>query len=125
MTRRATFDADVTAEWQRRCVAFRHSQQWLWWIFWLLVGIAPTPLLLGLVPAIPYALVAPVLLLAVALLLRFRYLANVQCPHCARTPVPQIGRLPLWDIDCCPHCDYWLLNPRHGAMSPNQRLERP
>jgi hypothetical protein len=114
MIARATFDAAVVAEWKRRRTAFAYSQRWVWWMFWPVVALAPIPLLLKVVPLEPYVFVAPFLLAFVGLHLRFRHLHILLCPHCSNPPSSKYGRQPIWEVDCCPTCNYWLLNPRRG-----------
>jgi hypothetical protein len=112
---RATFDPAVVSEWTRRRVTFRHKSRWLWWILTVLLILATLPVVAGIIPTTPWLSAEAFCGVAFALVLRFRYLAVLKCPHCGRRPVRPGQRLPLWDVDCCPHCYYWLINPRRGG----------
>jgi hypothetical protein len=113
MIPRATYDEGVVAEWQRRRSAFRRSSRRVWWPFWLAVLLAPLPFILGVVDIKPAAFVVAGILLFVGLHLRYRHLGILACPHCGKPPSPDRSRqMVLREIDCCPHCSYWLIDLR-------------
>jgi hypothetical protein len=114
---RAIFDSNVVAEWSRRREEFRHSNRWAWWALWIAVLLSPFPLLLGWVGFVPYAFVGAFLFLFFGLHLRFRHMHILACPHCGKAPVPRFQRLPLYEVDCCPHCNYWLIALRKGSVN--------
>jgi hypothetical protein len=116
MIEQATLDPEVVAEWQRRRNAFRLSSHWVWWPFWLAVLLAPLPFFLGIIDVRPGGLVVAFVLLFVGLYLRYRHLGILACPHCGKSPAPdRFGQMTLREIDCCPHCSYWLINIRGGS----------
>jgi hypothetical protein len=116
MIKRATYDADVVIEWQRRRRAFRRSSHWVWWPFWIAVLLAPLPFIFGVIDVKPGAYVFAFLLLFVGLHLRYRHLGILACPHCGKAPSPdRSGQMSLGEIDCCPHCSYWLIDLRGGS----------
>jgi hypothetical protein len=113
MIERATFDSDVVEEWQRRRMAFRQSAQWVWWPFWIAVLLAPLPFILGIIDLKAGAFVVMFVLVFVGIHLRYRHLHIVACPHCGKPPAPdRFGQIHLGEVDCCPHCGYWLINIR-------------
>ena len=114
MVERATFDATVIAEWARRRAHFRRKSRWRWWVFAVLLVLAALPVLLGMLAPVPWIPVAGFCAFAYGLTLRFRYLAVLACPQCGKRPLRQSAALPLWDLDYCPHCYYWLIDPRRG-----------
>jgi hypothetical protein len=114
MVERATFNATMIAEWARRRAHFRRQSRWLWWVFAVLLVLAAVPVLLGMIAPFPWIPMLGFCALAYGLTLRFRYLATIACPHCGKRPLSPLARLPLWDIDFCPHCYYWLIDPRRG-----------
>jgi len=117
MIARATYDAGVVAEWQRRRSAFRRSSRWIWLPFWLAVLLAPLPFILGVLDIKPGAFVVAFVLLFVGLHLRYRHHLIIACPHCGRPPAPsRFGRMPLGEIDCCPHCSHWLIDLRGSSQ---------
>jgi len=117
MNVRTTFDAAVVSEWTRRRLEFRHRMRWMWWLFWLLVLTAPFPFFLRMIEIVPAAYVIAFLLIFIAVHLRFRYVHIIACPHCGEPPAPRFQRLVTYDLDCCSHCRYWLLNS--GGVTKN------
>ena len=113
--RRAVLDPSVVAEWARRRAEYRRKARPAWYVFATLTVVAVLPPILQLVPPWPYYAVISVLCIASAIHLHLRHQVVLSCPHCGKRPTPQFGRLPLYEIDCCPHCYYWLLDPRRGA----------
>jgi hypothetical protein len=118
MVERAIFDATVIAEWARRRAHLRRKSRWLWWVFAILLVLAAVPVLLGLIAPFPWLPVVGFCALAYGATLRFRYLAIIACPHCGKRPLRQRAALPLWDLDYCPHCYYWLIDPYRGKVVP-------
>jgi hypothetical protein len=114
MVERATFDATVIAEWTRRRTHSRRKSRRLWWVLAVLLVIAMVPVLLGMISPFPWVPVVGFCALGFGLALRFRYLAVIACPRCGERPLSPFARLPLWDFDYCPHCYYWLIDPRRG-----------
>lgn len=113
MIARAKFDAEIVAEWQRRRREFRQSSRWVWWPFWFAVLLAPLPFILGVVDIKPAAFVVAFVLLCVGFHLRYRHLVVLACPHCGKPPAPdRFGQMAWGEIDCCPHCSYWLIDLR-------------
>jgi hypothetical protein len=117
MSVRAKFDAAVVSEWTRRRQEFRHRMRWMWWLFWLLVLTAPFPFFLHMIEIAPAAYGIAFLLIFIGVHLRFRYAHIIPCPHCGKPPAPRFQRLVTYDLDCCAHCRYWLLNP--GGVAKN------
>jgi uncharacterized protein YbaR (Trm112 family) len=118
MIARATFDAEVVAEWQRRRSAFRRSSRWVWWPFWLVVLLAPLPFILNVIDVKPGAFVVAFVLLFVGFHLRYRHLGILACPHCGKPPAPdRFGQMALGEMDCCPHCSYWFIDIRDGSKN--------
>jgi hypothetical protein len=116
MIERATYDAEVVTEWQRRLRAPRRSSQWIWWPYWIAVLLAPLPFIFGVIDIKPGAFVVAFLLLFVGLHLRYRHLLILACPHCGKSPSPdRYGQMPMGEIDCCPHCGYWLIDLRGNS----------
>lgn len=112
MNKRATFDPQVVAEWQRRRTAFRQTSRWVWVAYWSAVLLAPSPFLFGVIPPWPAALVTAFVALLVGLFLRCHTVV-LTCPHCGKRPAPDsFGQIPIGDVDCCPHCSYWLIDLR-------------
>jgi hypothetical protein len=115
MIERATYDESVVAEWGRRRSAFRRSSRWVWWPFWIAALLAPLPFVSGTVDAKPGAFVVVFILLFVGLYLRYRHITILTCPHCGKRPAPdRFGQVALGEVDCCPHCSYWLID-LHGS----------
>ena len=109
----ATLDPDVVAEWMRRREAFRRNTRWLWYLYAGVLALIALPPILNFVPAYPYLVrVAFVPVLGV-LWIKNRHFHILKCPHCEKPPV-KFSR-PLEGDDFCPHCFYWLENPRRGS----------
>ena len=115
MVMKATFDAAVVTEWARRREHFQRKGRWLWWVFAVLLVLAVVPALLGMIAPFPWLVVVAVCAIAYAVTLRSRYLAVIACPHCDKKPWSlRTRRLALVGHDLCPHCYYWLIDPRRG-----------
>jgi hypothetical protein len=123
--RRAVLDPAVVAEWQRRCAEYKRKARPLWYVLAALLLLAVLPPLMNLVPPWPYYGVVAFIGLALTSHLRLRHQVILLCPHCGKTPVAPLARLPLYEIDCCSHCYHWLVNPRGGPRTSNQRWRGP
>ena len=108
-------DPAVVAEWRRRCVEYKRKARPLWYGLVILLMLGVLPPLMHLVPPWPYYAVLAFIGLALASHLSVRHQVVLHCPSCGKAPAPFLGRLPLYEIDCCPHCNHWLVNPRHSA----------
>ena len=41
---------------------------------------------------------------------------TLRCPHCGKNPRTGVWhQAPLYQIDYCPHCYYWLVDPRQSS----------
>lgn len=118
MVKRTIYDATVTAEWARRREYVRRRSRWLWCLFAALLVLAMMPVLLGMIAPFPWIPFVGFCALGYGLTLRFRYLSVIACPQCGKRPLSPLGRLPVWDLDYCPHCYYWLVDPHRGRKLP-------
>jgi hypothetical protein len=109
-----TYNPSIVDEWKHRCDQFEQKSRWLWRVLIGAVVIAPVPPIIGVVPWFPYAIAIPFAMVAAALLLRSLHLVRIKCPNCGKPPIGQFNLMPLYVVDCCPHCYHWLVNPRSG-----------
>jgi hypothetical protein len=117
MVATATFDKDVVAEWERRVKQYRRSTRRTMVVFAPLLLVAALPPILGFVTPFPYSAFAAFVVVVVAILCGFAFRADLTCPHCGDNPVLGNQVVPLWQIDHCAKCSYWLLNPRRGIST--------
>jgi len=113
VTDRAIYNPDVIAEWDRICAASRRKSRLLWYVLGVCLAVALLVPLSGLVAFFPYVLVVGFLALWASSALRFGYQAILECPNCGESPVHLGRRIPLYDVDYCPHCYHWLRSPQN------------
>jgi hypothetical protein len=115
---RATFSAEVVAEWELRRATLRRASNPIWYVFLgVVLVIAALLPFLGLTSFFPYLGVIAFLGIFVLSYLKLRPFYLLKCPHCGKSPLG-FGAMPAaFDIDICPHCYYWLLSPTRGSAS--------
>jgi hypothetical protein len=104
-------DDAVVAEWLRRRSEFRRAQRPLVYGLVVLFVCLLVPPLFGIIKAMPYIGVLLFIGVWLASYLRTRHQIILMCPHCNRTPVSKYGQYPIFELDHCPHCLYWLKTP--------------
>lgn len=114
----ATFDQDVIDEWGRRLAQRRRSSRRALAIFVPVMLIAVLPPILGLARPLHYLAYTGLVVAFVAIVCAFMFRTELACPHCGKNPVLGNQLVPLWQIDHCAKCSYWLLDPRRSSSGP-------
>lgn len=111
MDTRATLDHEVIAEWALRCARSRKSSRTPRYILITAFLAALSLPLLGVVAYLPYLLYVAVVAVFAAASFPGAAFASLRCPHCNKVLIP-VGQVPLTPIDFCPHCRFWLIDPK-------------
>ncbi len=75
------------------------------------VLLSPVPFIFHVIEVKPAAYFVALMLIYGGVFLRYRHIVNVACPHCGKPPAPdRWGQIYWGEIDCCPHCGYWLID---------------
>ena len=111
MDGRATLDPKVTAEWARRCARSRKASRTPRYILIAAFLAALSPPIFGVVAYLPYLVYLAVIAAFAAAMFPGAAFASLRCPNCNRILIP-VGPVPLTPIDFCPHCRFWLVDPR-------------
>ena len=114
MDTRATLNQEIIAEWGRRCAKSRKASRVPRYFLVAAILIASSSPLFGVVAYFPYLLYVGVIAIFAAAMFPGAAFASLRCPNCDKVLIP-VGQIPLTPIDFCPHCRFWLIDPRGGA----------
>jgi hypothetical protein len=107
-------DKSIIAEWSYRHSELKRSTRRFLVGWFFMVSLLAVPPIVGWVKLYPYWVLAGFgAFFVLAARMQFSSF-TIQCPNCGNPPVAAWQRTPLWQIDHCSSCNYWLLDPRRG-----------